>query len=217
VSKAVLVYDDLRARIISLDLKPGSRIDKVEICQRLGVSRQPLAEAIARLAGERMIEVEPQKGTFVARISLASVAEAAFVRRGLEVATVAAIARDIGDATLQRLDRILTYQATAANQEDNEEFYALDVRFHSMLFDCLAMRRVAEVVESSRAQLERTRRVLLPTPGRNQNTLREHRAIFAALAAHDPVAAAAAMGAHLDQGMSELRKFAAAQPELFEP
>jgi DNA-binding GntR family transcriptional regulator len=59
--------------------------------------------------------------------------------------------------------------------------------------------------------------VLLPTPGRNQATLREHRAILAALEGRDPAKAAAAMGAHLDQGMSELRKFAAAQPELFEP
>jgi len=215
VSKAVLVYDDLRAAIINLGLKPGTRLDKQEICLRLGVSRQPLAEAIARLASERLIEVEPQKGTFVARISLASVAEAAFVRRALEMATVQAIAGAMDDAILERLDRILTYQAAAV--KDVEEFYALDVRFHTMLFDRLAMRRVAEAVESSRALLERTRRVLLPTPGRNQNTLREHRAVFAGLAARSANAAGAAMGAHLDQGMEELRKFAAAQPELFEP
>jgi DNA-binding GntR family transcriptional regulator len=217
LSKAVLVYDDLRARIISLGLKPGARIDKPEICERLGVSRQPLAEAIARLAGERLIEVEPQKGTFVARISLASVAEAAFVRRGLEVAMVQAIAGGIDDVALQRIGRILTYQAAAVKARDVEEFYTLDVRFHTMLFDRLSMRRVAEVVDSSRAQLERTRRVLLPTPHRNQNTLREHRAIFVALEARDPGAAGAAMGAHLDQGMTELRNFATAHPELFEP
>ena len=118
---------------------------------------------------------------------------------------------------LERLDRILTYQAAAVKAKDVEEFYALDVRFHTMLFDRLAMRRVAEAVESSRALLERTRRVLLPTPGRNQNTLGEHRAVFAGLEARNPDAAAAAMGAHLDQGMEELRKFAAGQPDLFEP
>src|SRR4051812_8149759 len=77
VSKAVFVYEDLRSAIISLALKPGARIDKAEICQRLHVSRQPLAEAIARLAEERLVDVEPQKGTFVARIRLSDVAEAA--------------------------------------------------------------------------------------------------------------------------------------------
>ena len=217
VSKAALVYEDLRASIIGLDLKPGARIDKNELCLRLRVSRQPLAEAIARLADERLVEVEPQKGTFVARIRLSDVAEAAFVRRALEMATVAAIAASIDDATLKRLDRMLGYQSAAVKAKDVEEFYALDVRFHSMLFERLAMRRVAEVVDSSRAQLERTRRLLLPTPGRNQNTLREHRAIFAALTARDPAGASAAMGAHLDEVMAELRRFAARQPDLFEP
>ena len=77
--------------IISLALKPGARIDKTEICDRLRISRQPLAEAIARLAEERLVDVEPQKGTFVARIRLSDVAEATFVRRALEIATVEAI------------------------------------------------------------------------------------------------------------------------------
>lgn len=217
VSKAVFVYEDLRAAIVSLALKPGARVDKTEICGRLHVSRQPLAEAIARLAEERLVDVEPQKGTFIARIRLSDVAEAAFVRRALETAMVAAIAPTIEETTLARVERILGYQAAAVKAKDTEEFYVLDVRFHTMLFERLAMRRVAEVVETSRAQLERTRRLLLPTPGRNQNTLREHRAIFAALQLRDPVKAARAMGEHLDEVMAELKRFAARQPDLFEP
>lgn len=216
VSKAALVFDDLRASIIDLALKPGARIDKQEICKRLRVSRQPLAEAITRLAEERLVEVEPQKGTFVARIRLSDVTEAAFVRRALEVATVAAIAPELDDATLKRLDRILAYQAAAVKTEDAEEFYVLDVRFHAMLFDRLGMRRLADAVESSRAQLERARRLLLPT-ARTPGSLREHRAILAALAKRDPGTAAAAMGAHLDAVLAEIKRFAARQPQLFEP
>jgi len=215
LSKAVVVYDDLRSAIIGLELKPGARIDKSEVCGRLGVSRQPLAEAIARLAEERLVEVEPQKGTFIARIRMADVAEAAFVRRALEVATVEAVAAGMDEAALARLERVLGYQAAALKAKDAAEFYALDVRFHTMLFERLAMRRVAEVVETSRAQLERARRLMLPT-GRSQHTLKEHRAIFAALEARDPARAARAMGAHLDEVMEELKRFAARQPELFE-
>ena len=217
LAKSVVVYDDLRGAIVRLALKPGTRIDKQEICARLGVSRQPLAEAIARLGEERLLEVEPQKGTFVARIRLSDVAEAAFVRRALEIATVEALAPAMDDAILGRLDRNLEYQAVAVRAKDSEEFYSLDVRFHTMLFEHLGMRRLAEAVESSRAQLERARRMLLPTPGRNQNTLREHRAIYAALAARDARKARAAMGAHLDAVMTQVRNFAARQPELFEP
>ena len=216
ISKAVAVYDDLRGAIVELRLAPGARIDKAEICERLGVSRQPLAEAIARLAEERLLEVEPQKGTFVARIRLSDVAEAAFVRRALEVATVEALAPRMDRATLLRLERLLDYQASAVKAKDIDEFYILDVRFHTVLFDGLAMRRVADVVDASRAQLERARRLLLPTPSRNRNTLREHRSILDALAERNAGKAAAAMGAHLDEGMAELRRYAAAAPELFE-
>jgi DNA-binding GntR family transcriptional regulator len=216
LSKAVLVYEDLRASIIDLALKPGTRLDKHEICGRLGISRQPLAEAVTRLASERLVDVEPQKGTFVARIRLSDVAEASFVRRALEVATAAAIAANMDDLILKRLDRLLTYQATAIDAKDWEEFYALDVRFHSMLFERIAMARVAAAVEISRAPLERARRLLVPSPGRSQETLKEHRAIYAALAGHDAAAAGEAMGAHLDRALSEIKRFAAHQPDLFE-
>jgi GntR family transcriptional regulator, rspAB operon transcriptional repressor len=217
LSKAALVYEDMRAAIVRLELKPGARIDKNEVCERLGISRQPLAEAVARLADERLLDVEPQKGTFVARIRLTDVVEAAFVRRSLEVATIEAIAADIDETTLARLDRILGYQAAAMKANDADEFYALDIRFHSMLFERLAMRRVGEVVETSRAPLERARRLLLPKPGRSQNTLREHHDVLAALAARSPAKAGRAMSKHLDEVMAELRSFAASQPQLFEP
>lgn len=216
LSKATAVYEDLRSAIVGLQLAPGARIDKAAICARLGVSRQPLAEAIARLAEERLVDIEPQKGTFVARIRIADVAEASFVRRSLEIATVEAIAPGIDDETLKRLDRLLGYQEAAMRAEDIEEFYALDVRFHLTLFDALAMRRVAEVVETSRAQLERARRLLLPKPGRSLSTLAEHRAILAGLAARDPASAGRAMGRHLDVVMAEFRTYAEGTPELFE-
>ncbi|MEX0853701.1 MAG: GntR family transcriptional regulator [Bauldia sp.] len=217
VSKAARVYGDLRASIVSLALRPGERLDKNIICQRMNVSRQPVAEAIARLADERLVDVEPQKGTFVARIRMADVLEAAFVRRVLEVAIVAKIADDIDDATLTDLDRNLAYQATALQAEDNEGFYALDLRFHTMLIEQAAMRRVGAAVESSRAPLERARRLLLLSPGRSGATLREHRAILAALKARNPDVAGAAMAAHLDKVMAEIRRFAARQSDLFEP
>jgi GntR family transcriptional regulator, rspAB operon transcriptional repressor len=81
----------------------------------------------------------------------------------------------------------------------------------------LAMRRIAEAVESTRAQVERTRRLMLPAPGRTPDTYREHRAIVTALKTRDSHKAATAMARHLDAVMMELKKFAARHPNLFEP
>lgn len=210
-----MVYDDLRSAIIGLKLRPGARIDKAEICTRLGVSRQPLAEALARLAEERLVDVEPQKGTFVSRIRLSEVNGAAFVRRAVEIAAVAHIAPTMEKPAIARLQRILGYQNAAIENDDAEGFYTLDVRFHATLLDQLAMARVADIVETSRAQLERARRLLLPTP-RRRAAFAEHEAIVAALADRNPDDAATAMGRHLDRGLSELGSLVAKQPELFE-
>lgn len=216
LSKAAAAYEYLRAAIVELRLPPGSRIDKAAICRTLGVSRQPLAEAVARLAEERLVDIAPQRGTYVARIRFADVAEANFVRRSLEVATVQAIAPRMDEATLKRLDGILGEQKAAAQADDSEAFYGHDVRFHLALSEVLAMRRVAEVVETSRAQLERIRRLLLPKPGRLFNTVEEHLAVYRALAARDARAAGDAMAAHLGVVMAELRDLSTRRPEFFE-
>ena len=215
-SKSSLAHDVLRNAIISLKLQPGSRIDKSEICERLGLSRQPLSEALARLAEERLVAVEPQKGTYVTLISLSEVEEAAFVREALEVATIRRVAHDIDSETIDRLRLIVDYQSAAAAAGDHEEFYLLDVRFHAVLFARLALRRVAEVVESARAHTERIRRLLVPTQ-RNPATIVEHNVILAALAKRDGESAAEAMRIHLGNVLKGLHKFAAERPELFEP
>jgi DNA-binding GntR family transcriptional regulator len=215
-SKSSLVYDELRAAIVSLRLEPGAQIDKSEICDRLGVSRQPVSEALSRLAEERLVAVEPQKGTYVTRIRMSDVAEASFVREALEVATVRRLAPDIDEDTIDRLRLIVSYQSSALAANDVEEFYGLDVRFHATLFSRLAYRRVAEVVESARSQTERIRRLLLQ-PSRTDETIDEHNAILSALVAHDADRSAAAMHTHLGNVLHHLRQFAAERPDLFEP
>jgi DNA-binding GntR family transcriptional regulator len=215
-SKSGRVYDELRAAIISLKLQPGAQIDKGEICERLGVSRQPLSEALSRLAEERLVTVEPQKGTYVTRIRMGDVIEAAFLRQALEVAVVRRVAPEMDGETIDRLRLIVDYQSAALAAGDVEEFYTLDLRFHATIFTRLAFRRVAEAVESARAQTERMRRLLLQ-PSRNDKTIKEHNAILDGLAGRSADRAGKAMYAHLNNVLTDLRQFAAERPELFEP
>ena len=214
-SKSSLAHDVLRNAIISLRLQPGTRIDKNEICEQLNLSRQPLSEALARLAQERLVTVEPQKGTYVTRISLREVEEAAFVREALEVAAIRRVAPDIDAGTLDKLNLLIDYQKSAAAAGDHDEFYSQDMRFHAALFARLALPRAAEAVESARAQTERVRRLLVPTE-RTPRTIEEHEAVLAALADHETERAVKAMRAHLANGLKELNRFAAERPELFE-
>ena len=69
-SLAQKVYMSLKQAILSLTFRPGEIMQKAEICAELGVSRSPVAEAVARLAAEGLVNVVPQAGTFVAKFSM---------------------------------------------------------------------------------------------------------------------------------------------------
>lgn len=214
-AKADQAHAYLREAIIRLDLLPGAPISKEEVARRLGVSRQPVSEALARLAGEGLVEIEPQKGSYVARIRLAAVAEGAFLRRAIEVACVREIAPLADAALIEGLDRNLRYQKAALDASDGNGFYELDAAFHGILLERLGFARTTAVVDASRAQLERVRRLALPRPNRTAATYAEHLAIRDALAERSPVAAAESMRRHLQASMNEVYAVAEAQPALF--
>lgn len=205
----------LREAIVGFDLQPGADIDKQAICERLGVSRFPVSEALGRLQAEGLVEILPQRGTRVTRIRLADVRQNTFIRRALEAEAVRVLARAPTPALFAALDRSLRYQRSAVEAEDRRGFHVLDLEFHQILLDALAFTRVKTAVEAARASLDRVRR-LLSTPRRQSVTLAEHEAIVRALQAHDSDEAGHCMERHLDAVVTELVAFARDNPAIFE-
>src|SRR5689334_226075 len=78
----------LRDAILSMRLLPGARLPEQELAQSCGVSRQPVREAIIALAAVGLVEVQPQRGTIVTRLSVRKMMQARFVREAIEVAVV---------------------------------------------------------------------------------------------------------------------------------
>jgi DNA-binding GntR family transcriptional regulator len=216
-SKAGQVYDSVKEAILSGELEPGQAIDKLALCEKLGVSRFPVSAAISRLAFERLVRIEPQHGSFVAPISAESVREHLFVRRALESEIAAEAALKLDEAARAELAANLAEAEEAARDGDRASFYALDVGFHLALTQHLNLRRSAEILDGVRQQLERPRRLLMSPPGRMLATLAEHRAIFAALEARDPAAARAAMTQHIMTVAETFEALARAKPAQFAP
>jgi len=216
ISKARRAYGFLREAIVSLKMPPGTPINKDEVCRQLKISRHPVAEALAHLAHDGLVEIEPQKGTYVARIHLNAVNEGAFLRRAIEVACVREITPTADASLMEELQRNMRYQHAAIDAGDNNGFYVLDLAFHRTLLDRLGFTRTIAAVDASRAQLERVRRLVLPKPGRIAATGKEHDAIVEAIAARDTDGAAEAMRAHLASTMAEVEEFARLQPEYFD-
>lgn len=214
VSASARVTDVLREAIVSMELKPGEPVDKLALCERLGLSRFPVSEALSRLQQEGLVEIEPQRGTFVSRLRLADMRQNLFLRRALEVETMRELAGHMPAEAMEALSRNMRYQRAAAAAQDREGFHALDLEFHEILLSALSFPRVKTVVDSARSGLERARR-LLATPRRNSDTLIEHERIFASLEAGNSDEAAEAMRAHLNAVMRELDALAITRPDIF--
>ncbi|MFL5260663.1 MAG: GntR family transcriptional regulator [Hyphomicrobiales bacterium] len=208
------VVDALREAIVSLELAPGTLIDKTALCERLGVSRYPISEALGRLQAEGLVEIQPQKGTIVSRIRFADVHENMFVRRSLEKEAVRELATRMKAETLSALERNLRYQTAAIEVNDERGFHKLDLEFHETLLSALGYPKVKAAAESARMGLDRVRR-LLASPERHARTRTEHVRILEALAARDGERASQAMADHLDAVMVRLVSLATKRPELF--
>lgn len=210
----VRVHAALREAIVQLDLKPGEYLDKQAIAARMGVSRFPVGEAMNRLAAEGLVDIIPQSGSRVALIKISDTRENMFLRRALEVETVRKLAPLASSDLVDQLASNLRYQRAAIEAHDLKGFHGFDLAFHALLQDHLGFERVRSATETARLGLDRVRQ-LLNTRRRLDLTLGEHKAIVAALDAHDGDAAARAMYGHLDAVMAELETFAREKPELF--
>jgi len=215
-SKVDQAYSALKQAIVSGALAPDTPIDKNEWCATFDVSRLSITTAINRLAFEGLVVVEPQRGSYVARIHLEDVRQWMLMRRALEIEVVGACAVNMSDQAIAALCQNLAYQEAAISSGDLEGFHELDTRFHHQMTENLNLARIGEVLDPIRTHLERVRRTLLPEPGRPQGTFQEHEAIFRAIAAHKADQAKSEMANHLDRVARELHSFVARHPGFFD-
>jgi len=208
------VTAELRRAIVTLELKPGEILDKGLICERMGVSRFPVSEALARLQAEGLVEIMPQRGSQVSRVRLGEVIEYMLIRKALESEALRALVATKPAGIVEELRRNLAEQLKAARKGDRDMFHALDLEFHDMLFEAMRFERIRAVIDSARANLDRARHLILD-PRRLSATHTEHAAIVEAIAADDAEGAAAAMRRHIDNVTAELLAFASTAPQLF--
>lgn len=204
----------LRRAIVTLELKPGEIIDKGAICERLGVSRFPVSEALARLQAEGLVDIMPQRGSMVSRVRIGDVVEYMLIRKALEGEAIRVLMARRNNGVLEELEKVLAAQAKAARKAEHETFHYLDVQFHEILFEAMPFPRIRSIIDSARANLTRGRLLILD--GRRlQVTQSEHKEIVNAIASGSVTDAVAAMRRHIDNVTGEFIDFARKSPGLF--
>ena len=210
------IYRYLRKDIVTCAIHPGSLLSEKEVSARFNVSRQPVREAFIKLAEAGLVQVLPQRGTFVRKISAQRVADGRFIREAGEIAVVRRAALEIGPAGLMALEHNLQLKRLAAESHDSKAFLALDDEFHTLIAEGIDCLLAWETVENIKATMDRVRFLTLSEVSPPESLIQQHEDIYHALKAHDVEGAESAMRRHLQEMILTITPIAERNSEWFE-
>ena len=211
------LYQVLRQSIIQMVLAPGRALSEKEIADTFSVSRQPVREAFIRLSEAGLVEVKPQRGTYVVKISQQAVLEARFVREAIEVAVVKLAAKKgIEPSVLKELHDLVERQRRCLEPHDYDRFYHLDEAFHRTLSLGVRQQAAWKVIEEVRAQLDRVRYLSVPHSTPLERLVDQHNHIIATIEARDVKRAEEAMMLHLREILVSMPDLIRRFPDMFD-
>jgi len=134
-SLTALVVGELRARIVDGRLRLGEHLSENALAAELGISKTPVREALLQLKLERLVDILPQRGTYVFRLGADDVVKVSELREILEVeAAAAAIKRNHG-LLVARMSEVLRDMRKAYSAGDNAAYRTIDGEFHRTIID----------------------------------------------------------------------------------
>jgi DNA-binding GntR family transcriptional regulator len=211
------VLEQLRDAILSLDLVPGTVLARQELADHFGVSQTPVREALLRLSEEGLVDVFPQHATLVSRIDIAAARQAHFLRRSIELELVHQLALEATPGLVEQMKATISQQAALSAAQRYGDFVGADRAFHRLMYEAGGVPDLWELVGRVSGHVDRLRRLHLPTAGKTEAILRDHRAIVRAIAKGDGAAAQKALREHLSGTLSSLPEICARHPDFIAP
>jgi DNA-binding GntR family transcriptional regulator len=205
------VAEQLRELIFSGQVSPGDFLDEVKLAEQLEISRTPLREALKVLTAEGLVRHEPRRGCFVNEVTEQDLDEIFPVLALLEGRCAYEAARHASDADLATLEDLHQKLARHAKARRINEYYAANFAIHEAIILLANNRWLAGTIADLRKIVKLARLQQLHAPGRLDQSLSEHLAVFAALKARDAEGADAAMRTHITRQREALRELARAQ------
>lgn len=206
-TSADYVYQELRHRIITKQLKPGQRLPEVNIAVQMGVSRTPVREALRRLASEGLVLIIPNSGARLASPTRREMEDTYAVREQLECIAVSISATRISDRNLRRLDDAILEEEKAFEERNLELYLEVNENFHRIIAESSGNRVLAEYVENILARTNAY--IVFYDPFydiENNPSIAQHKGIAQALKEKEREKAVELMREHLKLSLFDLNK-----------
>jgi DNA-binding GntR family transcriptional regulator len=195
-SRAVDVERTVAQWIFQGELTAGQKLTEQEVAVRLGVSRGPVREAFRALADVGLLQIEQNRGAFVRKIDLDEAIEIHDIYSALEELATRTAARRLSGTQIGELKSLVESMDAAAEAEDLDRYYSLNLSFHQRLVEGSGNQRLLSAYNRLLNELHLFRRFGLMQRGEMQLSNCEHHQILEKIAASDSEGAAEAMRSH---------------------
>ena len=179
------VYDALKKYILSLNIylkESDFHLDERQLSEKLGVSRTPIREAIAKLESEGIVITVPRRGVFVHRKSKKELIDIVTVWAGLEGYAAHLIIKNSKKEEIDTLNKYCQY--TKQNVSSDLDNYSNDnIKFHEQIMKLTKVRLMSEILESQLIHLQYLRKKFIIQSDRSLKSIEEHNEIVKFLVA----------------------------------
>lgn len=200
--------------IISIELPPGSPVSENELSSLFHISRTPVREALIELSKLQLVEILPQRGSYVCKIDYQLIEESRFMRLVLENAILKLVCDSITEEQLQRLRHNVELQLIHFQSANLPILLELDNEFHQLLFEFANKSRTYDVIHNQMVHFDRLRTLSLKTV-KETKTVEDHEKILYAIEHRDAELAEMLMTRHLTRHQLEKSELVSLYPEYF--
>jgi DNA-binding GntR family transcriptional regulator len=187
-SVAQLAYEALRNAILAMDAydpEADLRLDEKTLAARLGVSRTPVREALARLEHEGLVRIEPRRGVYVERKSRAEIVEMIIAWAALESMAARLTCERASDEHIGSLRALFAKFEEGEVRSRLDEYSAANLRFHQRIIELGHSQLIANMADSLLVHVRAIRRHTIGEEDRAERSIVDHMQIIEALEARD--------------------------------
>jgi len=190
-----LVVQSLRQAILHGEMAPGERFTQAHLAEKLGVSRQPVREAVRELEAEGLLEQEPRGQVFVKKANQAEIREIYMIRALLEGKAAELAAEHLEEPDIEKLEDLNRSMAIAIEERKGEEYFRLNGEFHAVIHEASRSPYLVKLLRQVWVRFRVNPPIFLPA--RVTLSADEHRRIVRALKSKDARRASVLMHEHV--------------------
>jgi len=179
------VVTHLRQLIVESVLTPGTKLNERELCETMGISRTPLREALKVLEVDGLIEISPNRGASVYRMSHHEVWETFEFVGGLEAMAGELACERITPAEVDEIKALHAAMLACKNAGDLPGYYRNNQAIHNKIAEAARNTVMLKTYLSMNRRLQSLRLKSNLTPGKWDQAVGEHEQMIAALDARD--------------------------------